>query len=346
MNSRPAFDYRYSIIPGGAVTDPNISMRDLQVLALLGRHTKRNGWCWRSQVEMADELRCGRATVGRSIKRLVAAGWLEQEALPRGRAVLVPGEQPFSAFKYRVKIDRDDEAEGAKGEVPNIEHPQTEGDTSPNNGQGVPAIGGQGVPTQVGTLKKDPLEGPPLTLSPARATVLAGWPEIWQAFLTWPNLPDTASEERTRAALVRLLDELPPPDELTRLIRAQGIRLRAGGGKRGGWATAPHNWLERDRGWRDLALAEAAKRDAADLLAEQRDRVLAALGADMLAKLRRAGLRESEITALDGVQFHHGLPPRFTGGNLALTVLRQYHPQLCEIIDAGLRIENAGRRRA
>lgn len=35
--------YRYSIIPGMAVTDPNLEGRDLQVLCLLGRHTDRDG---------------------------------------------------------------------------------------------------------------------------------------------------------------------------------------------------------------------------------------------------------------------------------------------------------------
>jgi len=50
-------DYRYSITPAAAATDPRLEPQDLQVLCLLGRHTDRNGWCQRSQVKMAGELR-------------------------------------------------------------------------------------------------------------------------------------------------------------------------------------------------------------------------------------------------------------------------------------------------
>jgi DNA-binding MarR family transcriptional regulator len=72
--------YRYSIIPARAVTDPNITAQALRVLALLGRHTDENGWCRRSQVKMASELSCGRATVQRGLDELVAAGYVEKAA--------------------------------------------------------------------------------------------------------------------------------------------------------------------------------------------------------------------------------------------------------------------------
>lgn len=75
------------------------------------------------------------------------------------------------------------------------------------------------------------------------------WSEVWSAFLAWGKLPDTATEHRTREACDRMAGDLPPVDELIAAINAQGAKLRSGSGKRGGWATAPHNWLERDRGW-------------------------------------------------------------------------------------------------
>lgn len=75
------------------------------------------------------------------------------------------------------------------------------------------------------------------------------WKEVWAAFQTWGRLPDTASEERARGAWERTAGELPDHAALLAAIIAQGDRLREGGGKRGGWATAPHNWLERDKGW-------------------------------------------------------------------------------------------------
>ncbi|ODN70203.1 hypothetical protein [Methylobrevis pamukkalensis] len=47
---------RYSIIPAGAVVDPRLEGRDLQVLALLGIHANELGWCRRSQVTMRGSL--------------------------------------------------------------------------------------------------------------------------------------------------------------------------------------------------------------------------------------------------------------------------------------------------
>jgi len=100
-------DYRYSIIPAGAIIDQLLEPRDLQVLCLLGRHTKQNGWCRRSQVRMARELRCGRATVQRSIERLVDAGWLEKRLLGRDGVEPDATKQPSSIYAYRVCLDND-----------------------------------------------------------------------------------------------------------------------------------------------------------------------------------------------------------------------------------------------
>ncbi|TIL93060.1 MAG: helix-turn-helix domain-containing protein [Mesorhizobium sp.] len=93
--------------------------RDLQVLALFGRHTDRRGWCCRSQVKMARELSCGRSTVQRSIGRLVAAGYLEHRPIVRDSGA-------DTAHEYRVVLDV---GEGAHGRA------------------GVPTQDGQGVPT-------------------------------------------------------------------------------------------------------------------------------------------------------------------------------------------------------
>ncbi|WP_292295181.1 hypothetical protein [Mesorhizobium sp.] len=45
---------------------------------MLGRHTDDLGWCRKSQVKMADEMGCARATVFEAIERLVKAGYLER----------------------------------------------------------------------------------------------------------------------------------------------------------------------------------------------------------------------------------------------------------------------------
>lgn len=68
---------RYSIIPAAAVVDPRLEGRDLQVLALLGTHTNEDGWCRRSQVKMAEQLRVARSTVQAALRRLGEAEYVE-----------------------------------------------------------------------------------------------------------------------------------------------------------------------------------------------------------------------------------------------------------------------------
>lgn len=97
---------RYSIIPAGAVTDETLEPRDLQVLCLLGRHIDDLGWCRRSQVKMAREIKCGRATLQRSLERLYEAGWVQKR---RREANADEDTQPSLSFAYRVLLDRDDE---------------------------------------------------------------------------------------------------------------------------------------------------------------------------------------------------------------------------------------------
>ena len=89
---------RLSIIPARAATDPALKPRDLQVLCVLGRHTDEYGWCRRSQVKMAAEMNCGRATVYDAINRLIGAGYLErhEQESDSGRD---------SAHVYRVILD-------------------------------------------------------------------------------------------------------------------------------------------------------------------------------------------------------------------------------------------------
>lgn len=131
-------DPRLSIIPAGAVTDARLEPRDLQVLCLLGRHTDNMGWCSRSQVKMARELSCGRATVQRALERLEEAGWIEHrpEIRPDG------GDR---AHFYRVILDVAEPIRIA--EESSAETPASAEGGVPIGGQGVPAIGGQGVPT-------------------------------------------------------------------------------------------------------------------------------------------------------------------------------------------------------
>ena len=99
---------RFSIIPAGAVTDRTLEPRDLQVLCLLGRHTDKAGWCTRSQVRMAQEIECSRASLQNSLERLYEAGWVQKKR--RDLEVEEAGKQPSRSYAYRVLLDRDDYA--------------------------------------------------------------------------------------------------------------------------------------------------------------------------------------------------------------------------------------------
>lgn len=159
------FDYRFSIIPAGAIIDRRLEPRDLQVLALLGRHTKNGGWCYRSQVKMAAELGCGRGSIQRSLDRLVEAGWVEKRLRGRGDAEPDATKQPFAAHAYRPIFDnaipeeilsRIDEQAAAEAAADDAE---SQGGCPPV-GTGVPSQAGHpGAHTYVGTIEGTPIEG-------------------------------------------------------------------------------------------------------------------------------------------------------------------------------------------
>jgi hypothetical protein len=153
---------RLSIIPAGAVTDPALEPRDLQVLCLLGRHTNDQGWCVRSQVKMAGELHCARSSVQRSLDRLYDAGWVMKK---RRGAQEAEASQPSFSYAYRVILDRDDssndEAMHARRADDSVadEGVPTGGHPCPPVGTGAQPCVGTGAHPYVGT-NNDPLERP------------------------------------------------------------------------------------------------------------------------------------------------------------------------------------------
>jgi hypothetical protein len=220
------FAYRYSVIPAGAVTDARLEPRDLQVLCLLGRHTNDNGWCRRSQVRMARELRCGRASLQRSIERLVEAGWLEKKLLGRDGIEPDPEKQPSSIYAYRVCLDNDD-ALAASGAA----------DDETEDGEGVPTDGHPGAqperappcPRMHGHHEPSPVEGSPQEPSerdararPKAEKLLASLKSVWPTTAAddqdriereWQALPD----DQQQAAVDRASQFL---DELKRVKRS------------------------------------------------------------------------------------------------------------------------------
>lgn len=89
---------RYAILPADVMTDPAVSGTDLRVLALLGRHIDKAGWCTRAQGRMASELKIARGTLQRALARLTEAGYVEVSATRRR-----DGGQ--GANRYRVVLD-------------------------------------------------------------------------------------------------------------------------------------------------------------------------------------------------------------------------------------------------
>ncbi|MCX5571468.1 helix-turn-helix domain-containing protein [Kaistia nematophila] len=202
-----------SIIPAAAVVDGRLEGRDLQVLALLGIHTDREGWCTRSQVRMARELGCGRATVQRSLGRLIEAGYVQQRALFRKDG----GDR---SHEYRVLLDEVRPAEFITEVDASAEADEQAGsaaDPLPTGGQGCPPSMGTGVPAhgwapnrttlssndserETRAARRDPAQEKRDALAAAEAD---------EPFITWfRSWPTSASDSilRTHAAWLGLTE--------------------------------------------------------------------------------------------------------------------------------------------
>lgn len=142
---------RLCITPYAAALDQRLERGDLAVLMLLGGHIDSDGWCSRSQVRMAKQLRCGRATVQRAIRRLVETGYVEQRAMVRENGatraseyrVLLDGARPAAFIN---DIDESEEADGAgEAEVETVAAAAEGADPLPTSGHPLP-MGGHPLP--------------------------------------------------------------------------------------------------------------------------------------------------------------------------------------------------------
>ena len=213
---------RLSIIPAGAVTDSALEPRDLQLLCLLGRHTDQQGWCSRSQVKMADELNCGRATVQRSLERLYEAGWVQKK---RRGPEPDSTTQPSASYAYRVILDRDDASNDhslrAKHGAPKLSDPDAEegcppagtfGGAHPDGHPGAHPYAGTGAHTYTGT-KNVPLERPHVKRErDVRAREVEDFLTKFRA--KWPT---AAADDQQR--LIYAAHELTPEERETALTK-------------------------------------------------------------------------------------------------------------------------------
>lgn len=91
-------DPRYTIFAARAVFDERLTAMDVRVLAALGTFTDRQGWCRPSQTTIAKRIGSNRTWVNASIKRLVAAGYVQSVKQDNER-----GAQTVNL--YRVLMD-------------------------------------------------------------------------------------------------------------------------------------------------------------------------------------------------------------------------------------------------
>lgn len=189
---------RLSIIPARAATDPALKPRDLQVLCVLGRHTDDLGWCRRSQVKMADEMGCGRATVFDAMERLIKAGYVE-------RFVHESDNGRDSAHSYRVILDpkhADPEAIPVEPDGPEA----GENDGSTPAGRAAPPAGLPAPPAGSGPA---PINDPSSTVERERARENQKEAERWQKRVhpKWPTYVTDSEPEVTKAAMALTAEE-------------------------------------------------------------------------------------------------------------------------------------------
>jgi len=281
---RPKGSYRYSIVPAGAITDPDITPRDLQVLCLLGRHANDHGWCRRSQVTMGEELNCDRRTVQRALDRLVEAGYVQQKAEGRGN-IPPPGqnEQPFAAHSYRVLLDLDGEDERATGAQNCAGEVRTDA-------HGVRANDAHGVRTSCAPLTEHTLcedtpceqtqrarEEPAAPDQDQKNSARSVFDErIWPEFLRCPGF---SRENMPKATARRAFENLKPPipqtGQMVDCIRGYSRWLAAQNAKRkpnDPFPMAhPSTWLHQRRfeGFLEIAAEGAAKAAISAKLSEK-----------------------------------------------------------------------------
>lgn len=150
---------------------------------------------------------------------------------------------------------------------------------------------------------------------PADDVLAERFAPIWATILAnWPDLPSTATEARGRAAWARRVADMPDDVLLIGCIRLHCEALARDNSKRGKLgalaATHPHNWLDRDEGWRKYvdAARDAPKRVADGIT--KTGAIRAALGEETFARIA-AVMKPAEIDVwLHGATFEE--PARLT----------------------------------
>lgn len=87
---------RFSAVSSAALDDKRLSGADILVLAALGYHTDKAGWCFPSQATIAERARLSRQAVNDCMKRLVKFGYVER---------YIPESGNLREIRYRTVLD-------------------------------------------------------------------------------------------------------------------------------------------------------------------------------------------------------------------------------------------------
>jgi len=311
---------RLSIIPARAVTDPNISAQALRVLALLGRHTDDDGWCFRSQVRMAEELSVSRGTIQNALGELIGptngSSYVEKREQTRPGVREQIGRHPHCSYAYRVRLDLDDDIAAGASQLAPSRANQLAGGASQEK---------HPVPDSLAPLTERLLDNVPLGNSrPAGAgesevaSLQKGnterWPEFRSAVAkTWPKGFPAADEIACSRAFESVTRRHPPRLVIAcaalhgAVLTRQAAERRAPGPL---LVKKPSNWLK-EREWEGYipqAEAEAAQGTAESI---NLARVRASLGAETFEKLKNIGISEQELAKFGAVQFSADPTPSF-----------------------------------
>ena len=140
---------RYSVIPASAVVDSRLSLRELSVLAAIGIHTDRNGWCYPSSERLGEMLGVSGGMVRQSVAALARCGYVQ--IVKRSRE---DGGQTSNAIRILMDAEHPSEAMRFGLDPSDPVHPPVSPELTP------PVSSGLTPPVSSGLTRKPPVESP------------------------------------------------------------------------------------------------------------------------------------------------------------------------------------------
>ena len=90
---------RFCIIPSRVLDDERFSLTHIRVIAALGQHADKNGWCWPATTTLAERIKVSRQRISTCIRELKEWGYIEVTSRVR------PADGGQTSNLYRVMFD-------------------------------------------------------------------------------------------------------------------------------------------------------------------------------------------------------------------------------------------------